>query len=405
MNADNSAKPSGPPSGPLSGVRVLDMTAVLMGPYCTQILSDLGADVIKIESPEGDITRQIGPGLRDGNSGLYYTLNRGKRSVLLDLKRDDAKAAVLKMVETCDVFVHSVRAPAMKRLGLTYDTLSAVNPGLVYANLYGFGLGGCYAGQPAYDDVIQGMTGVPHLEAQAAGEPRYLANVMADKVSGLSAAYAIMAALFAHAKTGVGQEVSISMFETMSAFMLTEHMTGAVFSPPISEPVYQRIVAKERKPFKTKDGYVGATIYNNKHWHRFTDIVGQPGLRGDARFQDIPSRLKNVSAYYELLQTFTLQRTTEAWLEALNEAEIPAARINSTADLLTDPHLEQVGFFKTLEHPIDGTLKFPGPPIEFSKTPAEIQSGPPELGEHTASVLSEFGFSEEEISSLGVGEG
>ena len=386
--------------GPLSGVTVIDMTSVLMGPYCTQIMSDLGADVIKVEGPEGDITRQIGPGKREGYTGVYYSMNRGKRGISLDMKRPEAKAALLKMVEKCDVFIHSVRYQAMERLGLTYETLAGVNPGLIYANLYGFGLKGEYAGQPAYDDTIQGMTGVAMLEAAAAGEPRYLANVMADKVSGLTAAYAINAALYARATTGVGQEVSVSMFEAQASFMLTEHMTGSVFDPPISEPVYQRIVAKERKPYKTRDGYVGATVYNNKHWHRFTDIVGQPELRNDPRFKDVAARLQHVAEYNNLLQSFIVERTTEEWMTAMNEAEIPAARIKSTTDLLTDPHLQQVDFFKTMEHPVDGILKFPGPPVEFSETPAAIQGLPPEKGQHTEEVLKEFGLTEAEISVL-----
>ena len=232
-------------NGALEGVRILDMTAVLMGPYCTQILSDLGADVIKVESPEGDISREIGPGRRKGASGLFATLNRGKRGVELDLKRPEGIEILLEMAKHCDLFVHSTRPEAMKRLGLSYECLRSVNPRIVYMNLGGFGPDGRYAGQPAYDDVIQGMTGVSLLEARASGrEPRYLANVMADKVSGLTAAYAALAALYAQKSSGLGQEVDVSMFETMAAFMLTEHMTGAVFDPPESEPVYQRLVAR-----------------------------------------------------------------------------------------------------------------------------------------------------------------
>ncbi|MGO1121065.1 CaiB/BaiF CoA transferase family protein [Rhodovibrionaceae bacterium A322] len=390
-----------PPKGPLSGVKVLDLTSVLMGPYCTQILSDLGADIIKVEGPDGDVTREIGPGKRTGSSGLYHTLNRGKRGLLLDLKTAAGRQALIELSKKVDLFIHSIRRPAMERLGLSYDILSKENPRLVYANLNGFGLSGPYAGQPAYDDVIQGMTGVPLLEARASGnEPRFLANVMADKVSGLTAVYAVMAALYAQATSGIGQEVDVSMFETMSAFMLTEHMTGAVFSPAVSEPVYQRLIAKERRPYQTKDGYVAATIYNNKQWHRFTDLVDQPDLRHDTRFIDIAARLKNVSAYCSLVQDFLKERSTADWLALFREAEIPAAPINSTEDLLTDPHLQAVDFFKKVEHAQDGTLTFPGPPTDFSKTPAAIQGPPPELGEHSEEILREFDLPEDLIREL-----
>jgi crotonobetainyl-CoA:carnitine CoA-transferase CaiB-like acyl-CoA transferase len=375
-----------PANGPLSGVRVLDMTAVLMGPYCTQILSDLGADIVKIESPEGDITREIGPGKRKGASGLYATLNRGKRSVVLDLKRAEAIEALLEMARGCDLFIHSTRPAAMDRLGLSYQRLSAVNPAIVYMNLGGFGRNGRYAGQPAYDDVIQGMTGVSLLEARASGnEPRYLANVMADKVSGITAAYAALAALYAQKSTGQGQEVDVSMFETMSAFMLTEHMTGAVFDPPVGEPVYQRLIAKERVPFRTADGYIAATIYTNKQVHRFADVA---------------ARLHNVSAWCTEVQGVLIDKTTDEWLSQLTAAEVPAARINSTQDLLSDPHLQDVGFFETMQHPVDGTLTFPGPACTFSKTPAGIQGLPPEKGEHTRTVLKEFGISDSLIDAL-----
>ncbi len=390
-----------PTKGPLSGVRILDMTAVLMGPYCTQILSDLGADVIKIESPEGDITREIGPGKRKGASGLYATLNRGKRSVVLDLKRPEANEALLEMARRCDMFIHSTRLAAMDRLGLSYQRMQEVNPGMVYMNLGGFGREGRYAGQPAYDDVIQGMTGVPLLEARASGnEPRYLANVMADKVSGITAAYAALAALYAQKSTGQGQEVDVSMFETMSAFMLTEHMTGAVFDPPASEPVYQRLIAKERVPFKTVDGYVAATIYTTKQVHRFADLASRPDIKTDPRFADVAARLHNVSAWCDTVQEILISKTTDEWLSLLTAAEVPVARINSTEDLLHDPHLRDVGFFQSMKHPVDGTLTFPGPACKFSATPASIQGLPPEKGQHTRSVLQEFGLAESLISQL-----
>lgn len=387
--------------GPLDGVRILDITAVLMGPFCTQILADLGADIIKIESPEGDVTREIGPGKRKGASGLFATLNRGKRSVELNLKRPEAITALLKMAEQCDLFIHSTRPAAMERLGLSYERLRAVNPGIVYMNLGGFGSGGRYAGQPAYDDVIQGMTGVAMLEARASGnEPRYLANTMADKVSGMTAAYAALAALYAKKATGQGQQVDVSMFETMSAFMLTEHMTGAAFDPPQSEPVYKRLIARERVPFKTSDGYIAATIYNNGQVGRFADLVGQPELATDPRFCDIAARLENVSEWCRAVQEILILRTTDEWLADLNRAEVPAARVNSTEDLLSDPHLREVGFFQRVEHPIDGMMTFPGPACQMSETPTGIQGPPPEKGEHTVEVLRDFGVPDALIQAL-----
>lgn len=388
-------------NGPFHGIRVLDMTAVLMGPFCTQILGDLGAEIIKLEAPEGDITRQIGPGRRPGASGLYQTLNRGKRSVVLNLKQPEAKAALLEIARSCDLFIHSTRPAAMQRLGLSYDELRAVNPSIVYVNLGGFGRNGRYAGQPAYDDVIQGLTGVPLLEAHASGnEPRYLANVMADKVSGLTAAYACMAALYARKSTGQGQEVDVSMFETMASFMLTEHMTGAIYDPPESEPIYQRLVARERRPFRTADGYIAATIYTNPQVARFAKLSGRSELTEDPRFCDVSARLRHVADYCNLLQEILQERDTDSWLTLLNAAEIPAARINSTEDLLHDPHLAEVGFFSKVEHPLDGTLTFPGPACVFSRTPAQIRSGPPELGEHTQEVLREFGLDDTLVARL-----
>ncbi|WP_294221548.1 CoA transferase [uncultured Shimia sp.] len=389
------------PKGALDGVLVLDMTAVVMGPYCTQILSDLGADVIKVESPEGDIAREIGPGKRKGASGLFATLNRGKRSIELDLKRPEAVDALLDLAQNCDLFVHSTRPAAMARLGLSYQRLAKINPRLVYMNLGGFGKNGRYAGQPAYDDVIQGMTGVPLLEARASGnEPRYLANIMADKVSGITAAYAALAALYAQQSSGLGQEVDVSMFETMSAFMLTEHMTGAVFDPPSSEPVYKRLIARERVPFRTADGYIAATIYTNKQVHRFSDLADRSDLKNDPRFVDVAARLTHVSEWCQAVQNILTGKTTTQWLALLNAAEVPAARINSTQDLLQDPHLLEVGFFQSVQHPIDGTMTFPGPSCQFSKTPAAIQGPPPEKGQHTEAVLREFGVPAKLIEQL-----
>jgi len=387
--------------GPLNGVRVLDMTAVLMGPYCTQILSDLGAEVIKIESPEGDITREIGPGKRAGASGLFATLNRGKRGIELDLKQPEAIEAVLQISKSCHVFIHSTRPAAMARLGLSYDRMRAENPQIIYANLAGFGSQGRYAGQPAYDDVIQGMTGVPVLEAMASGNsPRYLANTMADKVSGLAALYSVLAALYAQKTTGEGQELEISMFETMAGFMLTEHMTGAVFDPPQSAPVYKRLIARERTPFRTKDGWIAATVYNNKQVHRFAELTGREDIKTDPRFANVSARLEHMSEWCNLLQSILETRNTKEWLDILGAGEVPCAPINSTQDLLSDPHLLDVEFFETMHHPQDGKLTFPKTPTKFSKTPVQSRGLPPEKGEHTHDVLREFGVREAVIAKM-----
>mgnify|MGYP000530000726 CR=1 FL=1 len=270
--------------GPLAGVKVLDLTSVLMGPYATQIFADLGADVIKIEGPAGDTTRHLPPGPEAGRGAMFVNLNRGKKCLALDLKQPAARDVVLRMSEQADVFVHSMRAAAIKRLGLHYEALKARNLRLVYANLYGFGAKGRYADYPAYDDIVQAASGLTDLQASLnGGTPAYLATVVADKVAGLTGAYAIIAALFAREKNGAGQEIEVPMFETLVSFMYAEHLGGSLYDPPLGPPAYPRVVAKERHPYRTRDGYLALMIYTDRHWRAFFDAIGNPAWSTDPR--------------------------------------------------------------------------------------------------------------------------
>lgn len=388
--------------GPLTGVKVVDLTMTIMGPYCTQILADLGADVIKIESFDGDTTRYLPPGHEPDLGGTFANLNRGKRSIVIDLKSEQGGAIGRRLIAQADVFVHSIRGQAIARLGLGYATLRETHPRLVYANLYGFGRRGPYADLPAYDDVIQGMSGLAMLQATLQdGPPSYLATVLADKVAGLTGAYAIMAALFERERSGngAGQEIEVPMFETMASFVLAEHLCGAAFSPPIGDPVSARVVSPYRRPYRTLDGFVSILIYNDKQWRRFFELIGNPEWSRDPRFASMSSRVSNVGALYGRLSEVIAGRTTEAWLAILRGADIPAAPVMTTRDLMADPHLDAVGFWEVVPDDEHEQL-LPGIPTVFSRTPGRISHAAPALGEDSEEILAELGFDSDEISAL-----
>lgn len=391
---------SGRGRGPLAGVRVLDLTSVLMGPYATQIFADLGAEVIKIESPDGDTTRHLPPGPDPSRGGMFLNVNRGKRSVGLDLKRSEARDVLLKLAASADVFVHSMRAQAMSRLGLDYTALQAVNPRLIYANLYGFGRDGRYADYPAYDDIIQAASGLVHLQASLShGEPTYIGTVVADKVAALTGAYAIIAGLYAREQTGLGQEIEVPMFETVVSFTLVEHLCGSLFTPPCGPPEYSRVTSAARRPYRTRDGHIGVMIYNDKHWRSFFAALGKPAWSDDAIFESMRSRAENIGAVLARLSEVMAERTTNEWLALFREHEIPAMAIASPRDLLHDPHLVETGFW--IERETDaGRLRFPGIPTRFSATPGAIGDPGPTLGADSRSVLSEMGYAETEIDAL-----
>ncbi|MGV9798353.1 CaiB/BaiF CoA transferase family protein [Mycobacterium sp. NPDC003449] len=372
------------PDGPLHGVRVVDLTAMVMGPYCTQIMADMGAEVIKVEPPQGDNTRYISVGPAPGLSGVFVNVNRGKRSVVLDLRSEEGKAGLRDLVAGADVFIHSMRAKAVGRLGFGYDDVAVLNPSIIYTNCYGYGRRGPDADRPAYDDTIQAECGLPAVQQQLTGEATYVGTIMADKVAGLTALYATMMALFHRERTGEGQEVEVSMFETMASFMLVEHANGAMFDPPLGPAVYPRTVAPNRRPYETKDGHIAALIYNDKHWDAFIDRV-RP-VWNKAEFATLELRAKQIDTVYGLVAQTLKERTTDEWLELFRELEIPAAAIHTPDALFDNAHLDAVGLFETVDSPY-GPVRFPGVPTWFSKTPGRVGGFAPELGADTAEVL------------------
>ena len=387
--------------GPLTGVRVVDLTAMVMGPYCTQIMADMGADVIKVEPPEGDNTRYISVGPAPGMSGVYMNVNRGKRAIVLDLRTELGRTALQALIRTADVFIHSMRSKAIAKLGFGYDDVAAINPSIVYTNCYGYGRRGPYRDRPAYDDTIQAECGLPAVQEQLTGVANYVGTIMADKVAGMTALYATTMALFHRERTGEGQEVEVSMFETMASFMLVEHANGAMFDPPLGPAVYPRTVAPNRRPYPTKDGHIAALIYNDKHWNAFVNAVRPPWATD--LYATLELRANDIDTVYGLVAETMLQRTTDEWLDLFRELEIPAAPINTPGALFDHPHLNAVGLFETVETSY-GPMRMPGVPTWFSRTPGRIAGPTRELGADTADVLRELGLDSADVGPA-VGSG
>ena len=335
---------------------------------------------------------------------LFLANNRNKRSVVLDLKRRDGQAALRTMALTCDVLLHSVRAASAARLGLSYESLAAQNPRLVYCHVKGFSDVGAYAGRPAYDDIVQALSGLAMLQTIAAGEPRYVPSIIADKITAVHAAYAIMLALFSRERTGRGQSVGVPMLETMVAFNAAEHLGGCVFEPPEGKMGYEPVRQGMRRPFKTRDGWLCVLPYTDTNWRRFFELAERPDLAADPRYGTQQGRQQNLELVLGELARQLATRASAEWTAALGEADIPFAAVNDLEDLLHDPHLESVGFWQLLEHPTEGRLRLPANPIELSATPPSIRRLPPRLGEHTAEVLASFGFDAAAIERLASGK-
>jgi len=386
--------------GPLADIRIIDLTSVVAGPLATQTLADMGADVIKIESPDGDTTRYTGPARSPDMAALFMGLNRGKRSLVLDLKQEAAAAVLWRLIEKADVFLHSMRPQKIERLGFGHTTVCTRNPRLVYAAIHGYRNGGPYSGQPAYDDVIQGQSGVAALMAEVSGAPRYAPTILADKTTALSLSGAVAAALFARERTGRGQFVEVPMFESMVSFVLAEHLFGHCFAPPKGELGYTRVTGSWRRPYRTKDGYLCMMAYTERHWRKFWAMVGRPETCDDPRFNSIATRSKNIVALYELAGACFLDKTTDEWLVLLRELEIPAARMASLDELMTDPQLKASGFFKRATHPSEGEIVFTDMPVRFGEETATNARLQPRLGEHGIEILREAGLADDEIDAL-----
>ncbi|SHI20782.1 CaiB/BaiF CoA transferase family protein [Pollutimonas bauzanensis] len=381
-----------PAGGPLSGVRVLDLTSIAMGPLATQMLGDMGADVIKVESPQGDAFRYSAGGRSPGMSSTFLNFNRNKRSVVLDLKDAKGVDELLSMVKLADVLVHSLRPKAMRKLRLDYDRLQALNQRLVYCGAYGFSEKGPYAGRAAYDDIIQAMSGMASIQADPrSGEPAYVKSIIADKISGLTVVNAIVMALFERELSGMGQAIEVPMFETMAAFNLLEHMTGEVFSPPNGEMGYARLLSTQRRPYRTSNGHIALMPYTTRQWRRFFTVAGHPEISDQERVTDAAVRNREIDALYELLARIVAAKSTEQWLALLADEDIPHAAVNTLPDLLDDEHLRAVGLFQPVRHETEGDMKALGIPVAFSRTPGSIRRLAPALGSHSsAEVLASW---------------
>jgi crotonobetainyl-CoA:carnitine CoA-transferase CaiB-like acyl-CoA transferase len=387
--------------GPLETVRVLDLTTVVMGPYATQILADLGADVVKVEPPEGDVMRYAWPFRHPGMGHIFLNANRNKRSVVLDLKKADAHQACLALARQADVLVYNIRPQAMARLKLSYEEVKEVNPNIIYVGCFGYSQRGPYAARAAYDDLIQGAAGIPWLlHKQGAAEPRYAPIIVADRSVGQQVASAVSAALYYREKSGKGQRVDVPMFEHLLQIVLGEHLGGYTFDPQEGEAGYARMLAPDRRPYQTKDGYVCALIYNDKQWKAYFEVLGKPEMFRDEKYSSQESRSRHYAQAYAFVAEQMKTRTTAEWIEALERADIPVQRMNSLADIVADPHLAATGYFSTVEHPTEGRLRSMAVPSEWSASPPQYRRHAPRLGEHTREVLGEAGLSAAQIDAL-----
>ena len=387
-------------AGPLEGVKVLEIASVVLGPWACQMLADMGADVIKVEPPRGDSNRSLGASHTKGMAALYMTCNRNKRSLVLDLKQDTAREAVLKIAAQSDVLVHNNRPQVMEKLGLDYADIIEVNPGIIYCGSYGYGKDGPYGDKGALDDSIQAVSGIAMLQKMVLGEPRYLPTVVADKTTAMAVVFAVTSALYHREKTGQGQNIEVPMYETMVYYTMAEHLWGMTFEPPMGTAGYKRLMSYHRKPYATKDGYIAILPYLDNHWKMFCEMSGRHDLLEDPRFTTLSDRVSNIDDTYEETAKTMATRTTGEWLEIFGNSSVPTIVVNTLDGLVDDPHLNAVGFWQEMEHPTEGRIRMTRFPVSFSETPAENRLPQPLMGEHSREVLREVGLSDDQVNDM-----
>lgn len=387
--------------GPLEGVRVLDLTSVVVGPLATQIMADHGADVIKIEAPTGDIVRTLaGRGVTDHMSGKFLHLNRNKRSIALDLKQQAARTALMRLIEGADVLIWNMRPPAMARLGLTYEEVRRGNPRIIYCGMFGFGQDGRYRDKPAYDSIIQGSAGVAALHHRVTGEPRYLPMVIADRTVGLIAVQMILMALYRRTSTGEGQAIEIPMFENIVKAVLEEHMYLKTFEPPLGPTGDPRLLDAEARPLPTRDGWICIAGNTDAQAFAIFDAIGKPELKTDPRFHSVSARFKNTPEYYRIRAEGLRQKTTAEWLAIFDATDVPAMPFQTLDDLMQDPHLKDVGFFQLIEHHTEGRIWNIKLPNKLSGGVRRDFRAAPKIGEHSVEVLREAGYDDAAIDAM-----
>ena len=388
---------------PLDGVRVLDLTSLGMGPLATQVLGDMGADVIKLEAPEGDVFRHVVPQGTAGMSHTFLQFNRNKRSVALDLKSAPGQEALKRLIADCDVLVLTLRPAAAAKLGVDYDSVRAIRADVIYCAAYGYAEGGPYAGRPAMDDTIQAMCGLAWLQRAVSGKEQLVANVVADKATGLTIVNAVLAAIIHRMRTGEGQAIEVPMFETMVAFTMPEHMAGQSFVPSKGEAGYARVINPDRRPFRTADGWLSVVPYTTAQWLRFLRLIGRDDMADDPQIADPVHRSHMFRELYGLIDAAMPTRTTAEWRALLLEHDILFGDVNSPEDLLADPQLAARNMFTEVEHPTEGTIRLLGFPVTYSATPSQLRRLPPKLGQDNADVLGGLGFTADEIEGMRAG--
>ena len=385
---------------PLKGIKIIDASSILMVPYCTRLLADMGAEIIKVETLSGDNTRYIGPSINKGMAAVFLNINRNKKSISVDLKSADGRLIIYKLIKKSDVFVSNIRKASLEKLKLTHSDFIKINPKIITANAVGFSSRGPYAGLPAFDDTIQAISGMAAYQEIYSDQPSYTSGATADKVTGLMLGMSILSALFNREKNGEGTELEVPMMETMVDFTLVEHLYGYNFLPPKAPPVYPRQSSPNRKPYKTLDGYLAVLPYSDNQWLRFFSIIKKENILKNPKFCSLEARNQNIDELYKILSEELKKRNTSFWIKNLREQDIPATKVNFPKDLFEDEHLEKTNFFKVQDHPTEGKLLYPSFPVEFNEDVTAESLHAPSLGENTKEILTDLGYSEFEIESF-----